>query len=189
MDVKKERLNRIYILEETKKAIAKEDMARLKELSNRTIHSASIIQDDESIILAIITYSLSKIIQKKQLEEFKSWPKFLKKYIDYLGKAKRSLEENNPNAFRKYLKLMRKEISNLSGNLKNYIKDVFKKASINKASKIYEHGISMEKTAELLGITLWELAEYAGQSPTLEKDIYITIPPTQRIKTVLELFK
>ena len=52
---------------------------------------------------------------------------------------------------------------NFPGDFKKDIEEVFRKASINKAAKIYEHGISMEQTADLLGLTLFELATYSGQ--------------------------
>ena len=83
---------------------------------------------------------------------------------------------------------IRKAIEKLSGKLKNYIQDVFRSAEINKASRIYEHGISMEKTARLLGVSLFELARYSGEK---EDDIpeSITVSVRQRIKFAMELFE
>jgi len=54
----------IKVLENTKIALKKEDVIQLKELSNQTIHSASIDQTSESILLAVIVYSLGKIIER-----------------------------------------------------------------------------------------------------------------------------
>ena len=85
---------------------------------------------------------------------------------------------------------IRKSVSKLSGKLKIYIQDVFRKAQINKASKIYEHGISMEQTASLLGITLFELANYSGQKPEIsDTPLNQTIDVKKRIKTAMEMFK
>ena len=83
---------------------------------------------------------------------------------------------------------IRKAIGNLSGRFKKYIQDVFKKAEINKASRIYEHGISMEATAKLLGISMWELAEYTGNTGIGDVDLGITMPEKQRIKIAMEMF-
>jgi hypothetical protein len=77
----------------------------------------------------------------------------------------------------------------LSGNLKKYIQDVFRKASINEASKIYEHGISMEKTAKLLGITMFELAGYAGQTGISDVPESKTLDVRSRIKLAMEMFE
>ena len=74
--------------------------------------------------------------------------------------------------------------------MKKYIQDVFRKASINKASKLYEHGISMEKTAKLLGITMFELANYAGQKEEIsEAPIVRGIDIKSRIKLAMDIFK
>ena len=74
--------------------------------------------------------------------------------------------------------------------MKKHIQDIFRKASINKASKIYEHGISMEKTANLLGITMFELASYAGQrEQVLEVPMVKGIDVKSRIKLAMDMFK
>jgi hypothetical protein len=85
---------------------------------------------------------------------------------------------------------MRNALKNISGKLNEYIRDVFRKASINKASRIYEHGISMEKTAKLLGITMYELASYAGQRKEIsEAPLGKTLGVKERIKLSEEMFK
>ena len=68
------------------------------------------------------------------------------------------------------------------------MKDVFNRAKINKASKIYEHGISMEKTAKILGITLWELAEYSGRTGVGNVNLGVTMQLNDRIKLAEEIF-
>ena len=47
----------------------------------------------------------------------------------------------------------------------------------------------MEKTAKILGISIWELAEYAGQSKESDIDLTVTLPIKDRIKTAMEFFK
>jgi predicted transcriptional regulator len=74
------------------------------------------------------------------------------------------------------------------GHVRDYIRDVFYKASINKASKIYEHGISRAETANILGITQWELAGYAASS-VIDIDLTLTKSIKERIKFTEEVFK
>ena len=159
-----EKENILNILEETKKAFQEKDIIKLKELSNKTIHSASIDQDDISIAIAVIVYSLSKIIERPNYRQYPGWNNFLKKFITNIDKAIDSLRKNNIILLKKHIKEIEKLIDKLTGNLKMHIKQVFEKAKINKASRIYEHGISMEKTSKLLGISVFELAEYAGKT-------------------------
>lgn len=47
----------------------------------------------------------------------------------------------------------------------------------------------MEQTAKLLGITIWELAEYAGQTGISDVNLSVTLPIKQRIKQAEEIFR
>lgn len=184
-----ERDNVLRILEETKEAILKEDSVKLKELSNQTIHTASTSQDPDNIAVAVIVYSLSKIIERKQYQEFSGWRNFYAEIVSAINDSINSIKNNDDKRLKEDLTKVRKTVSQLSGKLKIYIQDVFRKAEINKASKIYEHGISMEQTASLLGVTLFELASYAGQKPEIsETSFNKTVDVKKRIKTAMEMF-
>jgi len=184
-----ERENILRILKETKQAVKQEDSNWLRELSNQTIHTASISQDADNIATAVIVYSLSKIVERKDYRQYKDWNSFFKKLMLCIERAVQALEKKQDDYFRDQVACVRKEIDSLSGKLKRNIQDVFEKARISKASRIYEHGISMEQTAKLLGITIWELAEYAGETGISDVNLNITIPEKQRIKNILEFFK
>lgn len=185
-----EKENVLRILEETREAIKSENSVKLKELSNQTIHTASVTQDPDNIAVAVIVYSLSKIIERKQYREYKDWKKFYKEIMSAIDSSIISIKKNDDKKVTENLAKIRKAVSKLSGDLKIYIQDVFRKAEINKASKIYEHGISMEQTAALLGITLFELASYAGQKPEIsDASQNKTIDVKKRVNSVMEMFK
>lgn len=179
----------LNILKEVKKAVENNDIIKLKDMSNQTLHSASIYQDADNITIAVIIYVLSKVLERTNYRSYPLWPSFLLAFMHHINKAIEYLEKDNLPLFEKELKLIRKEVNHLSGSFKKNIQDVFQKASINKASRIYEHGVSMEKTSKLLGISLFELAEYAGETGVSEVDIGITLPVKKRIKNALELFE
>ena len=84
---------------------------------------------------------------------------------------------------------IRNNLSSIDGYLGNYIRDIFAKAEINKASKLYEHGISMEQTAKMLGVSLWDLSSYIGQSNVNETQFVESISQKERIKTAEDFFK
>ena len=185
-----EKENVLRILEETKDAILKEDSVKLKELSNQTIHTASTSQDPDNIAVAVVVYSLSKIIERKQYQGFAGWKKFYVEIVSTIDDSISSIKNSDDKKLREGLTKIRKTVSQLSGKLKIYIQDVFRKAEINKASKIYEHGISMEQTASLLGVTLFELASYAGQKPEISDATFNkTVDVKKRIKTAMEMFQ
>jgi hypothetical protein len=184
-----EKENILRIFEETKEAIRKEDSFKLNELSNQTINTASRTQDPDNIATAVVVYSIGKIIERKKYREFPEWNKLYKKIISSIDESIKAIEENKDKNFKKSIDSLRDYIDRLSGKLKDYVQDVFRKARINKASKIYEHGISMEKTASLLGITMYELALYAGQTDISNISENKTIDSSSRIKTAMEMFE
>jgi len=184
-----EKENLIYVLGRAKKAILSKDTFLLHDLSDRTVHNASIYQDPDSIAVAVLVYSLGKITERPRYAQYEDWPMFEKAVLSNLDNAVRDLESDRTEAFRNDLAEIRKAVSRLSGHLKIYIEDVFRKAAISKASRIYEHGISMEQTAGLLGITLFELAEYAGKTGISDVNLGVTLQIQKRLKLAEDFFR
>jgi len=186
---KKEISYRIILLNNVKSNLAKKNPIELKDLSNQTIHSASIIQDSASITIAVIIYALSKIIERDDYKKISTWSSFVKKFNLYMDGAIFALKQNDEKKYKDKLTEARKAIESISPNLKKYIKDVLRKAAINKASKLYEHGVSLEQTSKLLGITQWELSEYTGQKDLPDNKLNQTLTVKQRAKMALEFFQ
>ena len=189
MVIKEEIPNVIDILEKAKKAIEENDVILLKDLGNRTIHTASTAQDTDSILLAVIMYTLSKLIERPEHKD-KAIKNFCSVCSISFDKAIENLKKGKQKEFVASLERIQQSILRLSPQIRDYVKDVMYKAKINKASKIYEHGISMEKTAKLLGISMWELASYTGYKNISEeeRELSETEQVKVRIKTALEMF-
>lgn len=180
-----EETQRIEILAAVRKALADDNALRLRDLSNQTIHSASYVQDSGSIALAVLIYTLSKLIERNDHKKIKNWSLFAKKLDSWLALALEAAKKSNQEAYESYLGQARKSLTAVTPNLKPYIQEVLRKASINKASRIYEHGISLGKTAQLLGISQWELTEYASQK---HEGGYTTLDVRKRAQMALEFF-
>lgn len=139
------------------------DIIEVRELSNHTIHNASVFQDEDSISIAILTYSLSKIIERKQGElNYNNIVTLLKDAIDYLTK-------NNIDGYRETIRKMFNFISTIDTKLKLYIEEVINQAQIKKGGKLYAHGISIARAAEILGISQWELMNYIGKTKIVDR--------------------
>lgn len=178
----------IKILEETQEALKKDNSLKLKHLSDQTIHSVSAHQHTDYLIIATLVYALSKIIERKRTTEIKNWSSFVKRFNSDLSSAIKALKDKNQKEFLRNLENARKNFTNISVNLKPMIQEVLRKASINKASRIYEHGVSLGKTSKLLGISQWELSEYIGQK-AIDPKYNRTINIKQRVKLAMEFFK
>jgi len=183
---KKECIHISQVLENAKSALNKKDALKLKDLSNETVHSSCSYQETGSVTIAVMLYALSKIIERDDFKKIRSWDLFVKKFNSLLNLSITALKQNNQDKYRKYIELARKALESHSISLKPYIQEVLKKASINKGFKIHAHGISLEQTSKLLGISQWELSEYIGQ--TSHEKHTPTINTKTRAKAALEFF-
>lgn len=181
--------NVLRILKEAKKFIEDDNANGLKNLSNQTIHAATISQDADNIILAVLIYSLGKVMERDHYRNMKGWDKFYADVVKNLGEAANNLGKDDIDSTRNNFGAIRHSLNEIEGDLGRYIKDVFRKAEINKAFKLYEHGLSSGATAELLGVSLWDLASYIGQSHIGDAKIAISMPVKERVKIVEGVFE
>jgi hypothetical protein len=180
--------NVLRILKETRAAMERNDSFKIRGLSNQTINTASLAQDPDNIAVAVMVYSLGKIVERLDYRQLPGWKKFYSNILLYLDKSIKDVEMKDYTRFREDFKMIRGSIENLSGKLRKYVKDVLRNAEISKASRIYEHGISMEQTASLLGISQYELAEYAGRTGISDVPENYTKDTKSRIKLAMEMF-
>ena len=179
----------LSILDDAIRAIKNDDSSKLRDVSDHTIHDASIFQDKHSVSIAVVIYSLSKILQKNQYKIFKGWEKFYDDCLKYLNNARSALLKDNITDYDKNLKNLYTAISKLEHKLGSYITEVLNQAQIKKSGKIYEHGISTSRAAELLGVSTWELMGYLGHTRIIDAQPLMTKTVKERLKFTKSLFK
>lgn len=155
------RQNIIKLIPRVISALKKRDVLALKDLSNRTIHSASVYQDQSSLTFALTVYSLSKIVERGK--DSKAFANFLNKVVEGLEHSRDLLLVNNIDGYKKNRNSLLESIGKMDNKLKFYIEEVIDKAKIKKGSKLHEHGLSIRKVSDLLGISQWELMNYIGK--------------------------
>lgn len=173
------------ILAQAQQALKQQNALALKDISNQTVHCSSCFQDPGTTTMAVVIYALSKLVERQETLQMKRWPEATKKIQSYFALAQQAVQAEKETQFESYMQRIRTTLTSLSVNLKPYMQDLLQKASINKASKIYEHGISLGKTAQLLGISQWELSDYATQK---DDPYQATINTRTRAETALEFF-
>lgn len=179
--IKKDILDVLSKASEILKVKEEKDTAELRELSNHIIHNASIFQDEDSISIAILTYSLSKVIERR--EGRINYPALLR----LISSAADSLSLNKINDYRNSIKKLFAFISSIDNKLKLYIEEVINQAEIKKGGKLYEHGISLARASEVLGISQWELMFYIGK--TKMTDIKGGVDVRERLSYARRLFR
>ena len=127
-----ERENVLRILEETKEAIKLDNTAKIKELSNQTTNTASLTQDPDNIAIAVMVYSLGKILERQNYKSLRGWEVFYRVIISALDRAINDVRNKNDKEFRKDFELIRKAINKLSGKLKKYVEDVLEGLKLTK---------------------------------------------------------
>lgn len=148
----------LSVLNTASKRIRVNDFATLKDLSNMTIHNASIFQDSDSISAAVIMYALSKIVDRTKE------PTILNRLLAQVDKCAVLLERNKLEAYRNSVRSIFKMIAGYDDKFKLYIDEVLEKSQVKKGSMLHEHGISVARTANLLGVGQWELMSYIGKT-------------------------
>lgn len=184
-----EKENILRILKESKDAIGQKDSNKLKKLSDQTIHTAAIHQDSCSVVVSVLIYTLSKLMARDNYWKMEGWDIFYSSLNKNLDLAISSLEEGDYEKLMSSLGKIRNSVNKIEGGLSNYIKDVFYKAQVNKAFRLYEHGLSSEQTASILGVSLWDLASYIGQSSISESSLNEAVPVRERVKLAENFFK
>ena len=167
--IKQDLLN---ILEETLLILRtkeESDVHKLKELSNHIVHNASIFQDEDSISVAVIIYSVYKMIERYGLRTH-----IYDVVNAHLKQAERLLRKDDMEGYRAAIHSAFKFISKTDKRLKEFIQEVIDKARITKGSKVFEHGISITKAASLMGISEWELANYVGKTTIVDEQMSMT---------------
>jgi len=155
------------------------DYIALSELSNHTIHDASIYQDEDSISIAIAVYAMAKIVQRC-CETNVEYPKF----VPLMESARDALKQDNIIGYRAAIKSLFAAISSMDKRIKLYIQEVLDKARLKKGSKLAEHGLSVARTAEMLGLSQWELMGYIGKT-TVESPEGLSVGERFRIAKAL----
>ena len=160
--------------------IKKGELFKLRELSDRVVHNATIFQDKYSITIAVTIYSMSKIYQsKKDVDLF---------LLPHLDDAIKYIEEGKINLYESEIKHIIKDISKTNNKTKYYIQEVLERAQIKKASRMFEHGISMGQVADSIGISIWDLMDYIGKTRIVD-DFGHNLNMKKRLEFTRGLFK
>lgn len=151
-------LNAVY-------ALRKNDVQRLRLLSNQTIHNASIFQDEYSVSIAVAIYALFKVIEDENNGKNRELQRSV---IPLLIKANRYLKRERIKQYMQTIKEIFRLIGRHDARFKLFVDEVIQYADIKKGSKLFEHGLSTAMASQVLGISQWELMEYIGKTKIVD---------------------
>lgn len=177
----------INVLKKVLPLIQKGNSNQIKSISNETLHNAGIYQDPDSTSISVIIFSLSKICNRPRLCDKPEFIKFKEDISLDLQNAKDSLQASDINNYRKIIKKVFDKISKFETKFGMYISEVLEHAKIKRGGRIYEHGFSIGSTAELLGISTWDMMNYLGETKLGNKE-KINITTKERLSNARRMF-
>lgn len=154
----------LKVLHKTVNSLKQQDFVGINELSNHTLHNASIFQDADSISTATLVYAIAKIVQRCTETQCPVPP-----IQTPLEKAIKALESDKFPQFRNAYKEAFDAIGEHDKKLKLYVQHVLENAKIRKGGKLARHGISLGRIADMMGISQWDLYNYIGKTTVTDE--------------------
>ncbi len=166
------------------------DAEEIMMLSDHIIHSASIYQTRTILKFAITIYSIGKIIARGKVKRFpqQAWNEFVNNTRRELNHVLISLDNNDEKELNTHLNHLQKEVMKLDESFLRYASHVIDRAKLKKGTKLFEHGVSLKRVAELFNFNEWDLRLYAGQTRILERDNEKS-NVKERLNKIKEFFK
>lgn len=183
--VKKDILNTI---KQVVPVLKKINSYELNKLSNTTLHNAGVFQDQDSIALGVLIYSLSKIFDRPRLQDNPVLLKLRNKILINFKEAQRELQNNQMKGYNRYIKKIFQDIGSFEKKFGMYITEALKQAQIKKGGRVYEHGFSAGKAAALMGVSKWDLMSYLGATK-LHENVKIVVSTEERVALARRLFR
>lgn len=146
-------------IEEIKDALKNRDAFKMRKLSDSFTDKAVILQDEEMIDLAIITYSLNKIFSKVH---------FQSKFGSLITDSIEKLEKKDFAGIMQDIAEFDEKYGHFEGNL-------IKKARIKIGSRLYSHGLSVSRSASLVNVRISEILKYVGGTHVHESSATISV--------------
>lgn len=178
--IKKEILYDLNKVLEILKTREEHDIEELKELSDHSIEDVAVHKDLDLISVSVFVYSLYKILGSLN-------PQDLEEIMKLVDNAKESLEKNNLKRYNYCIKSLFDQIKKSHAPVKEHLQDVMQAARIKKGAVLLQKGLSIGQAAGLMGLSNWDLQEYAGKT-TFSEQHREKMPVIKRVKTALEIF-
>ncbi len=164
-----EQISLVRLLKKINVLFKNENIKGLRKLSDTLIQNSSVMQDDYMISLAIVIYTLSKILEKQQFESSSGWNSFYKSILKNITLLSKNMEKSEFDKYKQNMKSLILEIKRIDMKASTYIEELMKSSKIKKGSNLYTYGLSLGRAASLLGISKWELMGYLGNVELKDK--------------------
>ncbi|MFH0835402.1 MAG: hypothetical protein V1881_03600 [Candidatus Micrarchaeota archaeon] len=147
----------------------------------------SLLFDDYALLdLSLLSYSLSKFLEKPYILENKAWKKFSDNVLGDLDKCTALLSKGKEDDADKLVHHLIKSAESLSASLGRFVSSTIDKARLKAAAQMYAHGASLGTAAERCGVDKRILGGYVGSTHIPDK--YETLSVKERLENAKKIF-
>ena len=156
------------------------DIEELKELSDHAIDDVALHKDLDLISVTVLIYSLYKIVQNVNEDDYKN-------LLTQLRAAQKYIGERDLGKYNRSIKNLYELVHKSSALVTEHLQDVMEAAKIKKGTALLQRGLSIGQAAGLMGLSNWDLQQYAAKTPFLSEHRE-SIPAMKRMMTALKMF-
>lgn len=156
------------------------NVEELKQLSDDVIEEVALYKDLDIISVTVLIYSLYKVISCVPKENTEN-------ILVELRSTRKQLKENNLGRYNKGIKTLFNLVRNCNAKVKIHLRDVMHAARIKKSAVLLKKGLSIGQAAGLMGLSNWDLQQYAGKTTYLFQH-HERVPVKKRLLTALKIF-
>jgi len=156
------------------------DVEQLKELSNHAIEDVAVLKDLDVISITVLIYSIYKVVKDLNDTDYLS-------LLEQLKRSRNYLQTGDYANYNKSMKGLFDLVRKGNAQVREHLQDVMQAARIKKGTTLLEKGLSIGQAAGLMGLSNWDLQQYAGKTPALGSHNE-TVPAKLRVKRAFSLF-
>jgi hypothetical protein len=175
------------IIEKIRQALRKKDIHQMRKINDECLRELSLQFDRMPYLLALLSYSLGKILSKPRYWKRQGVAEFMKNVDVELDAASRYAADGNERRLGGRLEKILGSLEKLDLRDRRFLKDVLTKARLKVASTLYAQGFSLGKAQEVTGVDKREILAYAGQTMMFDR-VHEEKGISERLAKLRELF-
>ncbi len=156
------------------------DIEELRILSEHAIEDIAVQKDLELVSVSVLLYSLYKVAACMGVQDYRE-------VLKELENAGKHLQLNNFGKYNGSMKTLFSLIRSCNVKIKEHLQDVMHAARIKKGTSLLQRGLSIGQAAGIMGLSNWELQQYAGKTAAFEEHTE-GLTAEKRVKAALALF-
>ena len=164
-----------------------EDTISLKESSQECLQAAARLNDKGYANLALIGYSLNKLVGKRHIVIDKKWKSIKAQILRELDLASYSLERGKPKEFGKSLVTIIDTVSEVDQEFGRYAITMEEKGRLKMASAAYGLGLSLSQAVGLTGARKEDVQSYIGGTRMHDEE-GVTLGIAERLRRLRQMF-